>query len=221
VRIDHFRGFEAYWEVPAHLPTSEGGRWVKGPGVELFDAVRRALGGVPLIAEDLGFITPEVDALRQGLGLPGMRILQFGFGGAVEERFLPHNYERDTVVYTGTHDNDTTVGWSAGLTAAEDDLLRRYVPYLGEGPSWALIRLAWSAVAGLAVAPLQDVLALGSEARMNTPGTASGNWRWRFVEGQLTPAALDRLADLTAVYGRAGAAPAATTVREAAHPEVA
>ncbi|MFO0841636.1 MAG: 4-alpha-glucanotransferase [Gemmataceae bacterium] len=206
LRIDHFRGFEAYWEVPAESPTAETGRWVKGPGADLFEALRNRLGGLPLIAEDLGVITPEVNALRTGLGLPGMRILQFAFGGAVETRFLPHNYDRNTVVYTGTHDNDTTAGWFAALTDEEEQALRAYVPDAGEGPAWALIRLAWASVADLAITPVQDVLTLGSEARMNTPGVAWGNWRWRLSAEQLRelPAALDRLAALTRTYQRGG-----------------
>jgi 4-alpha-glucanotransferase len=203
-RIDHFRGFEAYWEVPASSPTAETGRWVKGPGARLFEALRREVGGLPLIAEDLGVITPEVDALRRRFGLPGMRILQFAFGGAVETRFLPHNYTRDAVVYTGTHDNDTTAGWHAALTEAEGRAFREYAPDAGEGPAWALIRLAWASVADLAVTPAQDLLGLGREARMNRPGVAEGNWRWRLRQGMLPDlrAALDRLSGLTRVYER-------------------
>jgi 4-alpha-glucanotransferase len=202
VRLDHFRGFEAYWEVPAGKPTAEEGRWVRGPGAEFFEALRRELGGLPLIAEDLGVITPEVEALRERFGLPGMRILQFAFGGATEARFLPHNHERNTVVYTGTHDNDTTRGWFEKLTDAEETFFRRYVPGAEHDPAWALIRLAWESVAETAIAPLQDILDLGSEARMNRPGQLGGNWAWRFGAGDVTDAILDRLADLTEVYGR-------------------
>jgi 4-alpha-glucanotransferase len=203
VRLDHFRGFEANWEVPADSQTAETGRWVKGPGADLFEAAKRELGCLPLIAEDLGVITPEVETLRQHLGLPGMRILQFAFGGAQEDRFLPHCYERNTVVYTGTHDNDTTHGWYAGLTEAERGFLGRYAPSTDGDVSWDLIRLAWASVADTALAPLQDVLCLGSTARMNLPGIASGNWQWRFRADMLQPALLDRLADLTEVYDRA------------------
>ena len=203
VRLDHFRGFEAYWEIPAGSPTAQTGRWVKGPGHDFFRALRAALGDLPLIAEDLGVITPEVEALRDHFHLPGMRILQFAFGGAVEDRFLPHNYERNTVVYTGTHDNDTTLGWFRTLSEAESRFLRRYVPGVEHDPAWSLIRLAWSSVADYALAPLQDVLNLGSEARMNFPGQPSGNWAWRFRAEMLTAAVIDRLADLTEVYGRA------------------
>ena len=205
VRIDHFRGFEAYWEVPGADQTAQRGRWVKGPGADLFDTLVERLGALAIIAEDLGIITPEVDALRNRYNFPGMRILQFAFAGAVEERFLPHNYDRNTVVYTGTHDNDTTLGWYALATDAERAFMRRYTgqPCDAETISWTLMRLAWASVADLAVAPLQDVLNLGSEARMNLPGQPAGWWRWRFTEPQLTGAALDRLADLTEVYQRA------------------
>jgi 4-alpha-glucanotransferase len=202
VRLDHFRGFEARWEIPAQMPTAEVGRWVKGPGVELFETLRRRLGGLPLIAEDLGVITSEVEALRDQFGLPGMRVLQFAFGGAVEERFLPHNYERNTVVYTGTHDNDTTRGWYASLKEEEAELLHRYAPETENDAAWGLIRLAWASVADHAVAPLQDVLGLGAEARMNFPGVAEGNWEWRFCARQLTDAVLDRLGSLTELYAR-------------------
>ena len=155
-----------------------------------------------MIAEDLGVITPEVDELRQELGLPGMRIMQFAFGGATEERFLPHNHERHTVVYTGTHDNNTTAGWYEELTPEELRHFRSYVPDSGAGPAWDLIRLAWASVAELAVTPLQDVLGLGNEARMNMPGRPSGNWRWRATEAQIVGADWDKLAVLTTTYQR-------------------
>lgn len=203
IRLDHFRGFEAAWEVPAGNPTAEVGAWVRGPGAELFEACRAAVGSLPLVAEDLGVITPEVDALRQQLGLPGMRILQFAFGGARECRFLPHRYERHTVVYTGTHDNTTTLGWYRGLTAEEHRTFRRYVPGTGDGPAWDLIRLAWSSVAECAIAPLQDILSLGPEARMNLPGQPRGNWRWRCPPHLLRETVLDKLAEITAAYERA------------------
>jgi 4-alpha-glucanotransferase len=202
VRIDHFRGFEAAWEIPADEPTAVRGRWVPGPGAELFEALRADLGGLPVIAEDLGEITPAVDGLRERFGLPGMRILQFAFGGAVEERFLPHTYDRNCVAYTGTHDNDTTRGWYESLEPAEKAALHRYAPEAAADPVWAMIRLAWASVADRAVAPVQDVLDLGTGARMNRPGTAEGNWGWRLEPGRLTPEHLDRLAGLTATYGR-------------------
>jgi 4-alpha-glucanotransferase len=203
IRLDHFRGFEAYWEIPAGMPTAQIGQWVPGPGIDLFQTLQRELGGLPLIAEDLGVITPEVEALREHLGLPGMRILQFAFGGAVENRFLPHNYEHNTVVYTGTHDNDTTRGWYATLTPGEGDFLRRYLARDAHDISWDLIRLAWASVANCAVAPLQDILNLGTEARMNLPGRPAGNWGWRFTGDMLSGASLDRLRALTELYGRA------------------
>ena len=202
IRLDHSRGFEAYWEIPAERPTAEVGQWVKGPGADFLEALRAALGDLPIIAEDLGVITPAVEALRDGFYLPGMRILQFAFAGATEDRFLPHTYERNTVVYTGTHDNDTTRGWYASATNKERDFCRRYLGRDGRDITWDLIRLALSSVAKLAVIPLQDALDLGAEARMNLPGRASGNWGWRFTAGQLTERILDRLGELTQLYGR-------------------
>jgi 4-alpha-glucanotransferase len=203
VRLDHFRGFEAYWEVPAGQPTAEKGRWVKAPGADFLNVLRLHLGDLPLIAEDLGVITPEVRQLRKQFDLPGMRILQFAFGGAFERRFLPHRHVRNSVVYTGTHDNDTTRGWYESLTADELRFLRRYAPNAESDISWELIRLAWMSVADSAITPLQDVLSLGSEARMNWPGRPSGNWRWRFRADMLTEGLLDRLAELTETYERA------------------
>src|SRR5262249_3316547 len=199
IRLDHFRGFEAYWEVPAEMPTAEIGQWVPGPGADLFEPLRRELGHLPLIAEDLGLITPEVDALREQLQLPGMRVLHFAFGGEADHRFLPHNYLRNTVVYTGTHDNDTTHGWYATLPANEKAFLHRYLGREATDVAWDLIRLAWGSVADYAVVPLQDVLDLGTEARMNMPSRAAGNWGWRFTEEMLTEAVLERLGDLTAL----------------------
>jgi len=202
IRLDHFRGFEAYWEVPAGETTAMHGRWVPGPGADFFEAALRHLGQLPLIAEDLGVITPAVEALRRRFHWPGMRILQFAFGGAVETRFLPHNFEPHTVVYTGTHDNDTTRGWYAGITPEERRYFLRYTGRDGSDPTWDLIRLAWASVADLALSPLQDVLDLGSPSRMNRPGRPDGNWRWRYRTEMLGERALDRLAELTAIYGR-------------------
>ena len=202
IRIDHFRGFEAYWRIPAGNPTAEFGTWTPGPGRALFDQLRATLGDLPLIAEDLGVITPEVDALRHAAALPGMRVLQFAFGGATEDRFLPHMYEHDTVVYTGTHDNDTTRGWYEHITDEERDRVRRYLACDGRDVAWDMIRAAWMSVADLAVAPLQDVLDLGSPARMNTPGQPAGNWSWRLLPDQLQPWHRDRLGNLTALYAR-------------------
>jgi 4-alpha-glucanotransferase len=205
VRLDHFRGFEAYWEVPAGETTAQNGRWVKGPGADLLRVLREALGGLPVIAEDLGVITPEVRDLRLQFDLPGMRILQFAFGGATEKRFLPHRHERNTVVYTGTHDNNTTHGWYEALTAEERRFFRGYAPSTDGDVSWDLIRLAWMSVADYAITPLQDVLSLGTEARMNRPGIPAGNWRWRYRAEMLTESLLDRLGDFTELYERAPA----------------
>ena len=208
VRIDHFRGFEAYWRVPAHLPTAVRGRWIKAPGRELFQKFRKELGALPFIAEDLGVITPEVERLRDEFALPGMRVLQFAFGGGPDNPFLPHHYTRNAVAYTGTHDNDTTAGWFAALDKKTRAAVRRYA--LGVNgqaaafdAAWSLIQLAWSSVADTAIAPLQDVLSLGTKARMNTPATATGNWRWRFRPEMLDQERLDRLAEVTTTYGRA------------------
>jgi 4-alpha-glucanotransferase len=207
VRLDHFRGFEAYWEVPADAPTAERGRWVKGPEDAFFEALRAGLGGLPLIAEDLGVVTPEMEALRDRFGLPGMRVLQFAFGAGRDDPFLPHRHVRNTVVYTGTHDNDTARGWYATAPEAERDYFRRYAGRDGSDVAWDMIRLAFGSVADTAIVPLQDVLDLGSEARMNLPGRASGNWGWRVLGTQLTEAVGDRLLDLAATYGRVPAKP--------------
>ena len=203
VRLDHFRGFEAYWEIPAGMPTAEVGRWVKGPGDDLFRAVRDALGEVPVIAEDLGFITPEVKALRERWGFPGMKVLQFAFSGPDNE-YLPHNYtSTNWVVYTGTHDNDTTVGWFHSLDEGTRAYVLAYLARDGSDIAWDLMRLAWMSVAVLAIAPMQDVLRLGSEARMNTPGQAWGNWSWRFTWSQVPDWVAGALAEMTRTYGRA------------------
>lgn len=202
VRLDHFRGFEAYWEVPAGMPTAEIGRWVKAPGVELFKKLHKELGGLPLIAEDLGLITPEVGELRERFELPGMRILHFAFNGDPADRYLPHNYEPNTVVYTGTHDNDTTQGWFHTLPPREAHFVRRYCPNVERDAAWEMLRLAWSSIANLALVPVQDLLRLGSEARMNVPGRPAGNWCWRLHPEQLNRSLLDQLAEMTDIYGR-------------------
>jgi 4-alpha-glucanotransferase len=201
VRLDHFRGFDAYWEVPAGQLTAEHGQRVKVPGHELLTTLRQALGGLPLIAEDLGLITPEVEALRDSFGLPGMRILQFAFSGP-DNPFLPHHYQRNTAVYTGTHDNDTTVGWYNAAPEHERQFLHRYCPGVGREIAWDLLRVAFASVANFALVPLQDLLSLPTEARMNYPGRAQGNWSWRFVTGQVNQGLIDRLGDLTALYSR-------------------
>jgi 4-alpha-glucanotransferase len=202
VRLDHFRGFEAYWRVVADQPTAEIGAWTPGPGAPFLTSLREVLGGLPIIAEDLGVITKPVEALRDDFHLPGMKILQFAFGGATEDRFLPHTYEHNCVVYTGTHDNDTTRGWYEAATDLERDTFRRYAARDGSDVAWDFIRLAWASVADLAVAPLQDVLSLGTEARMNLPGRAAGNWTWRFRAAAVTPPLISRLAEMTELYAR-------------------
>jgi 4-alpha-glucanotransferase len=202
VRIDHFRGFAAYWEIPASEPTAIKGSWVAAPGEALFKAITRALGPMPIIAEDLGVITPDVDALRKKFGFPGMRILQFAFAGDASDRFLPHNFEPDTVVYTGTHDNNTAVGWWAEASEQERHFARGYLATDGHDIAWTMIRAACQSVADTAVHPMQDVLALPAECRMNYPGQASGWWRWRLQWAQLQPWHAQRLAELCRLYGR-------------------
>ncbi len=213
VRLDHFRGFESYWEVPAGQETAERGRWVKGPGAALFESLEAALGPLPVIAENLGVITPEVESLRERFSWPGMAILQFAFGSDdPSDTFKPHNYPRNRVAYTGTHDNDTIVGWwsagvgdttrSAAFVEAERALCRRYLGTDGREIHWAMIRAALASVADTVVVPLQDVLGIGSEGRMNLPGRGTGNWRWRFRAEAITPGMKARLADLTHLYGR-------------------
>ncbi len=214
VRIDHFRGFEAYWEVPAGESTAVNGEWVKGPGAELFEAIEAALGPLPIVAENLGVITPEVEALREQLGFPGMSILQFAFG--TDDRasnFQPHTYTHDLVVYTGTHDNDTTVGWweSTGegdSTRSPEDVQREkahalaYLAADGREMHWTMIRAALASVADIAIVPMPDVLGLGSEARMNLPGRGAGNWGWRFSWDQVTPELAARFRELVDLYQR-------------------
>ncbi len=202
VRIDHFRGFVDYWEIPAGAPTAVHGRWLDGPGEALFDALSDALGGLPIIAEDLGELHDAVPELRDHLGLPGMKILQFAFDGEPDNPFLPEHYPENCVVYTGTHDNDTTIGWFQTAPAAER---RRALAYLGtDGSDIAadLITTAWRSQAALAAAPLQDFLRLGPEARMNTPGVASGNWAWRFAAADLTDELQSDIAALNEATGR-------------------
>ncbi|MFA7460976.1 MAG: 4-alpha-glucanotransferase, partial [Trueperaceae bacterium] len=200
VRIDHFRGFAAYWEIPASEPTAVKGKWVTGPGNDLFRALKGALGELPVIAEDLGVITPDVDELRLANGLPGMKVLQFAFATDAADPYLPHNYTSDCVVYTGTHDNDTTAGWYAAAPEVERDLVRRYLARDDGEIAWELIRLAQATVADTCIVPLQDALGLGSEARMNTPGTAGGNWAWRFEWQNVPYWIAPQLAELAELY---------------------
>jgi 4-alpha-glucanotransferase len=204
LRIDHFRGFEAYWEIPASEPTAVIGRWVKGPDVKLFHALQSALGDLPIVAEDLGVVTPEVVALREGFGFPGMKVLQFAFDSDATNPYLPFNFDHKCVIYTGTHDNDTTRGWYNSQSAEIKDKVRLYLGVDGHDISWDMIRLASSSVADIAIIPLQDVLSLGSEARMNRPGDPSGNWQWRYPAGALTETLAHRLRTLTDLYGRYG-----------------
>jgi 4-alpha-glucanotransferase len=201
LRLDHFRGFAAAWHIPAGEKDATRGKWMPGPGKKLFDRLAADLGKLPIIAEDLGLITDDVHELREATGLPGMRVLQFALGGP-DSPHWPHNFDRRTVCYTGTHDNDTTNGWYAKLDDGQRWTLGEYLGRPAHSPAWELIRFAWSSVALLAVAPLQDVLELGSEARMNVPGVATGNWRWRFRPDQLRPETIDRLAGLTGLYNR-------------------
>jgi len=214
VRLDHFRAFESYWEIPAGAPTAASGRWIPGPGAPFFHKIRQQIGELPVVAEDLGVITPAVEALRDEFGFPGMRILQFAFGDDPKAPdYRPHNYPRHCFVYTGTHDNDTTVGWfrsraGAGTTrtaqqiADERAFALAYLGTDGTEIDGDMIRLAFASVADTAIIPLQDVLGLGTEARMNLPGTSQGNWRWRFTEELLTPERTSRLRELTAIYDR-------------------
>jgi 4-alpha-glucanotransferase len=204
VRVDHFRGFEAFWAIPAEEETAVKGRWVAGPGARAFQVVQDTLGELPVIAEDLGVITPEVNALRLQFGFPGMKILQFAFGGDATNPYLPHNYaDPRCIVYTGTHDNDTTLGW---FHTATPECRAHVLRYLGRRVKtdlhWEMVRLAWSSVAALAIAPLQDILGLDSAGRMNVPGEPEGNWRWRYLPGALQTQLGSRLAELTQLYGR-------------------
>jgi len=189
--------------VPAKATTAQKGKWRKGPGAGFFEVIRKELGGLPVIAEDLGVITEGVDRLRTRYRLPGMKILQFAFGGKADHKYLPHNYGSGYVVYTGTHDNDTSGGWYAtGAGDAEKDLYRRYCARDGRDVAWDLIRLAWASVADTAIAPLQDVLSLDGRARMNTPGQAMGNWSWRCRAEQLSDGVARSLRELTELFGR-------------------
>jgi 4-alpha-glucanotransferase len=203
IRLDHFRGFESFWEIPAGEPTAVNGRWVKGPADDLFHVLRDALGDLPFVAEDLGMITPEVHAMRERLNIPGMRVLQFGFGDPGAHIYLPHRYERNTVAYTGTHDNDTTVGWWHNVASGHER--QQAAAYLGkatDGVNWAFIRAAHNSIADLSIVPLQDVLGLDSDCRMNTPSRADGNWSWRFKRGATTAELARKLADLVQVSDR-------------------
>lgn len=207
VRVDHFRGFEAYWQVPGGEETAMNGEWIEAPGVKFFETLAKKLGTLPVLAEDLGIITPKVEALRDGFEFPGMRILMFAFGGDPNSTYLPHNYVSNCLVYTGTHDNDTTLGWWNRATAEEKQHCARYLGYASPDEikeiNWELIRLALSSVANQAILPLQDLLGLDNRGRMNDPSTNAGNWRWRYESSELLTEQLrDRLLELTQLYGR-------------------
>lgn len=206
IRIDHFRGFEAYWAVPAGEKTAMNGKWKKGPGEALFEAIQKALGEeLPIFAEDLGIITPEVEKLRDTLGFPGMKILQFGFDGTGESTFLPHQLStRNCICYTGTHDNDTTCGWYEHTSEQNKDKVRRYMNTDASSVSWDFIRTCLGTIAKYAIFPVQDLLKLGSEHRMNTPGTATGNWEFRYRSGLLDEGMAKGLKQMTELFGRWG-----------------
>ena len=204
VRLDHFRGFESYWSIPAEEETAINGKWIKAPGLDLFRALESQLGPLPLVAEDLGMITRAVDELRVELRMPGMRVIQFGFTDKGAHMHLPHRYEPSTVAYTGTHDNDTTLGWWQGASKAERAAAEAYVGRLSDkkNPVWPMIRAIAASVAHVAIVPAQDLLELGSEARMNTPAVAAGNWSWRVPEQSWTPELAARLAAIATVTDR-------------------
>jgi 4-alpha-glucanotransferase len=213
VRVDHFRGFAAAWEVPGGDKTAVNGKWVNVPGKELFNALENAIGDLPFWAEDLGVITPDVEELRDSFGFPGMRILQFAFGGDPKNHDLPHNYINNSVAYTGTHDNDTTLGWfssqagsgstrDASEITREHDFCLKYLNSDGAEIHWDFIRAVWSSVANSAIVPMQDLLGLGNEARMNLPASTIGNWNWRCKDGDFSEEIAEKLKGLTEIYGR-------------------
>ena len=202
IRIDHFRGFQAYWEIPAGEETAINGRWVEAPGSALFRTLHKQYHPLPFVAEDLGLITEEVHALRRHFHLPGMKILQFAFGDGPENPYLPHRHENNCVVYTGTHDNNTTVGWYRELPPEQQHRVREYLGFPADLMPWPLIRAAFSSVACLAVVPMQDLLELDGEHRMNTPGTTEGNWRWRLSWEQFSDGLAERIRHLVWFYGR-------------------
>ena len=205
LRIDHFRGFDAFWEIPGGAPTAEKGRWVKGPGKKLFNALKQQLGDLPIIAEDLGVITKSVNKLRDRFNFPGMNILQFAFGNGMERRFLPHNFKKNSVVYTGTHDNDTTRGYFEKEKNNDNNIYshaQEYLNYFGNNITFELIRTAYASVSDTVIIPMQDILNLSTEARMNFPGTLGGNWQWRFTWEQISDNLLLKFKRLTELYER-------------------
>jgi 4-alpha-glucanotransferase len=190
------------WEVPARDETAENGEWVGVPGHELFSALSNSLGGLPFIAEDLGALTREVEELRDSFGIPGMKILQYAFGGDPNDGYLPHNYVPNCVAYTGTHDNDTSVGWYKSAAKHERSLCRKYVNSSGREVHWDMIRVILASVARTAILPMQDILGLGSKARMNTPATGDSNWQWRLKDGEASDVVMEKLREMTRIYGR-------------------
>ena len=205
LRLDHFRGFEAFWAIPAGAESAAEGQWRQGPGTDLFNAVSTALGPLPLVAEDLGEITPAVESLRQSLGCPGMRVLQFAFEGDATNPHRPHNHGVDAVVYTGTHDNDTTLGWWRNCSETTRATATAYLAAPSDPMPWPLIQTALNSVAQLAIIPAQDLMALDSEARMNTPGTTDGNWRWQLGTGEPPMELAPTLRYALSISGRARA----------------
>jgi len=202
IRLDHFRGFVNYWEVPAGNKTAEEGRWLPGPGADFFEVIEKELGELPIIAEDLGEISEDVYELRDQFNLPGMKIFQFAFSGEPNDPFLPHNYPKNCVAYSGTHDNDTALGWYLTAPEIEKDFCRRYLSSSGENISWDMVRAVWSSVARISISPLQDFLSLGTEARMNFPGKASGNWSWRVLPGQINTDLAEKIFEINFLYSR-------------------
>lgn len=201
-RLDHFRGFAGYWEIPFGAKTAEKGRWVSGPAEDFFTTIEQELGDLPIIAEDLGVITPDVVAMREKFKLPGMCIIQFAFTGDPKDPFLPHNHQQNSVIYTGTHDNDTARGWYQRVPEEEKAFYRKYLHRDGRQVAWDMIRTAWGSVAVFAIAPMQDFLDLGNEARMNYPGNPSGNWNWRMQASDLTPELQEAIREINFLYDR-------------------
>ena len=203
IRIDHFRGFSAYWAVPYVEETAINGTWVPGPGKDFFNALRNEFGNLPIIAEDLGVMTPDVEDLRDSFGFPGMKILEFAFDSSEANDYIPYNYSKNCIVYTGTHDNDTVVGWFKQASEADRRQVLEYINRDAKDIHWSFVRLAWSSVANTAIVPMQDLLGLDSDARMNLPGTTGGNWKWRAKESDFPNELANALASLTNLYGRA------------------
>jgi 4-alpha-glucanotransferase len=202
IRIDHFRGFAAYWAIPYGEKTAVNGSWITGPGKDFFEVLKKESGDLPVIAEDLGVMTPDVEELRDGFGLPGMKILQFAFDSSEANDYIPHNYEKNCIVYTGTHDNDTVVGWFKQASEQDRQQVLDYMNCEEHDIHWSFIRLAWASVANTAIVPMQDLLGLDSDARMNLPGTVGNNWKWRAAPEDFSEQLAERLATLTKLYGR-------------------